>query len=210
MFRYRINYQKNREIQYTGHLDLIRVWERSFRRALLPLAYSQGFHPQPRLNLAAPLPLGMTAQAELTDIWLTQTIPTADIQTTLQKALPQGIIINQMVPIPLSDSALQTITVSAWYDIILNPQMDLNQLEKDIHTLLNSSSVMRTRRNKTYDLRPLIEELALSENGIPAAIKTRLSAREGHTGRADELIAALNLDLADVHIRRTEIVLETD
>jgi radical SAM-linked protein len=48
-------------MRYTGHLDLHRAWERTFRRARLPLAYSQGFHPQPRLNLACALPLASPA-----------------------------------------------------------------------------------------------------------------------------------------------------
>ena len=59
-------------MRFTGHLDLHRAWERTFRRAGLPLAYSQGFNPHPRLNLASALPLGFTSEGEVIDVWLEQ------------------------------------------------------------------------------------------------------------------------------------------
>jgi hypothetical protein len=58
MQRIRIQYAKTEPLRYTGNLDMHRIWERTLRRARLTIAYSQGFHPQPRLNQACPLPLG--------------------------------------------------------------------------------------------------------------------------------------------------------
>ena len=73
--RIRITFSKSGAMQYVGHLDLHRSWERTFRRSGLPLAYSQGFHPQPRLNLACALPRGFTSQCEIFDAWLEQDVP---------------------------------------------------------------------------------------------------------------------------------------
>ena len=59
MERLRITYSKTAALRYTSNLDMHKIWERALRRARLPLAYSQGFHPQPRLTQACPLPLGL-------------------------------------------------------------------------------------------------------------------------------------------------------
>ena len=68
--RIRIQFTKEGALRYISHLDLHSLMERSTRRAGLPLAYSQGFHPQPKIQLAAALALGFASTAELVDIWL--------------------------------------------------------------------------------------------------------------------------------------------
>ena len=100
-------------MRYTGHLDLHRAWERTFRRAHLPLAYSQGFHPQPRLNLACALPLGLTSQCELLDAWLETPQPVDQVFTALVKAAPPGIQITHIEEITERLPALQTQVTSA-------------------------------------------------------------------------------------------------
>ena len=66
--RYRIQYKKTFELRYTAVLDIHKIWERYLRRAKLHLTYSQGFHPQPKLAQAAPLPLGFLSTDEFIDV----------------------------------------------------------------------------------------------------------------------------------------------
>src|SRR5512146_1378298 len=106
--RLRITFAKTEAMRYTGHLDLHRTWERTFRRAQLPLAYSQGFHPQPRINLASALPLGFTSDSEVADIWLEKDMPLDQIRELLQAALPPGISILQIEEVDSQAPALQT------------------------------------------------------------------------------------------------------
>jgi len=68
MQRLRIKFSRGEEIKYISHLDLMRCWERALKRADVPLMYSEGFSPHPRISLAAPLALGVTSEAELMDI----------------------------------------------------------------------------------------------------------------------------------------------
>ena len=68
--RLRITFSKSGALRYTGHLDLQTTWERTIRRAGLPLAYTHGFHPGPRIQIASALPLGFIGRAEIVDIWL--------------------------------------------------------------------------------------------------------------------------------------------
>ncbi|MFH1087432.1 MAG: TIGR03936 family radical SAM-associated protein, partial [Chloroflexota bacterium] len=59
MYRLRLKFGRDRSLRFISHLDLMRLWERAFRRAGVPLAYSQGFTPHPSISLAAPLALGV-------------------------------------------------------------------------------------------------------------------------------------------------------
>jgi len=87
MQRIRLTYSKGGELKYTGNLDMMKVWERTFRRARLRIAYSQGFHPQPKIHQALPLPLGFTSENDLLDIWLTSEENIETILTRLNIAL---------------------------------------------------------------------------------------------------------------------------
>jgi radical SAM-linked protein len=89
----------------------------------LPLAYSQGFHPQPRINLASALPLGFTSECEIADVWLEQSIPTAEARAALEQALPPGIQIQEIQEVEEKAPALQTQVIASEYVItLMDPQ----------------------------------------------------------------------------------------
>ena len=98
--RYRINFSKTKAMRYTGHLDLILTWERTFRRAGLPLSYSEGYNPRPVINLASPLPLGFISTAEIGDFWLSDTRSQFEVSEALTRSLPPGLAINAINEIP--------------------------------------------------------------------------------------------------------------
>lgn len=205
--RIRIKFHKTEAMRYTGHLDLHKTWERAIRRAQLPLAYSQGFHPQPKINLACALPLGMTSECELVDIWLESEIPMQEIQDLLVPALPPGIRLIEMQAIEGREPALQTQVLAAEYVItFLDPVPDLAER---VEAIQNSPSLPRTRRNKVYDLRPLVEKidsLPPDEAGLQR-IQVRLAARESATGRPEELVDAFGLDAFTARYQRTALIL---
>ncbi|MCB0240184.1 MAG: TIGR03936 family radical SAM-associated protein, partial [Anaerolineae bacterium] len=70
--RLRVTYSHQGPLRYVGHLDVVRTWERALRRAEVPLAYSEGFNPQAKLQFASGLPLGTTGRAEIMDVLLTE------------------------------------------------------------------------------------------------------------------------------------------
>ena len=206
--RLRITFAKTEQMRYTGHLDLHRTWERTFRRAGLPLAYSQGFHPQPRINLAAALPLGFTSECEMADVWLEGPLPVEQVRSALDQSVPPGIIILDMQEAGEKALALQTLVVAAEYTITL---MDPNpHLDQEIRDLLAAQSLPRERRRKQYDLRPLIEDLqriADDQQQRPRLL-VRLSSRPGATGRPEELLSALGIDPASALIHRSRLVFD--
>ncbi|MFN8461848.1 MAG: TIGR03936 family radical SAM-associated protein [Anaerolineales bacterium] len=85
--RIRITFSKQGALRYTGHLDLHKLWERAARRAELPLAYSQGFHPQPKMSLASALPLGFSSTCEVLDMRLERDVELGDLRERLNETL---------------------------------------------------------------------------------------------------------------------------
>ena len=204
--RIRITFSKQGALRYTGHLDLHTLIERAARRASLPLAYTQGFHPQPKINLASALPLGFSSRAEMMDIWLSTECDVSQIRADLQTALPGGIQLMSAEQVDDRLPALQTQVVSAEYEVTLNESIP--NLDEKIAALLEAASLPRTRRGKTYDLRPLIESLeaAPAEGSGMKRLQMRLAAREGATGRPEEGLDALGIPLEATRIERTLLV----
>jgi radical SAM-linked protein len=208
--RVRITFSKTGPMQYVGHLDLHRSWERTFRRSGLPLEYSHGFHPQPHLNLACALPLGFTSQCELLDAWLEGDLPDNEIYSALSLALPPGLDIPHLQAVDLHAPALQTQVISARYMIkLLDPVPDLpDRLQR----VLSADNLPRLRRGKPYDLRPLIEEATLVEQDRDGRflIQVQMTARESATGRPEELLAELGIKFEDTHIHREKLILNSN
>jgi len=204
--RLRIRFAKTDAMRFTGHLDLHRAWERTFRRAGLPLAYTQGFSPHPRLNLASALPLGFTGEAEILDAWLETMISCPEILSRLQASTPPGIRIHSVEEIEDRLPSLQSELKANEYLVqFLEP---ISNLEDRAANLMNSISLPRERRGKTYDLRPLILKLtvlASSDPGYPR-LAANLTACEGATGRPEEVLDALGILPETTRIHRTRLV----
>ena len=214
--RIRITFVKQGALRYTGHLDLHKLWERAARRAELPLAYSQGFHPQPKMNMAAALPLGFSSSCEVMDMKLEQAIPLEDLPTRLNKTLPSGLQVVDVEQVDEREPALQTQVKSAEYEVTLTEAIDEAELQSKVDSILGSTSIPRERRGKTYDLRPLIEELTLTpsplpsrERGVGVRILMRLTAREGATGRPEEVLDVLGIAFEGTRIERTRLIFQS-
>lgn len=206
--RIRITFAKQGALRYTGQLDLHKLWERAARRAELPLAYSQGFHPQPKINIAAALPLGFSSRCEVMDMKLEQEIPLDGLREKLQGTLPTGIQVLNLESADERAPALQTQVVAAEYEVTLTGSIDGSELRRKVDSVLESESIIRERRGKTYDLRPLIEELSPLPMGEGPGVRVlmRLAAREGATGRPEEVLDVLGIPFEDTRIERTRLI----
>ena len=200
--RIQITFSKQGALRYTGHLDLHKLWERAARRVELPLAYSQGFHPQPKMNIAAALPLGFSSRCEVLDMRLEHDIPLDGLQEKLQETLPTGIRVFAIESVDERAPALQTQVTSAEYEVTLTEAVDGSDLKRKVDSVMESDSIIRERRGKTYNLRPLIEELKLLSE---SKIFMRLTAKEGATGRPDEVMDELGIPVEDARVERTAL-----
>lgn len=108
--RIRVAFSKGRSIRFIGHLDVVRMWERALRRCRLPLAYTLGFTPHPRLTFAAPLALGATGDRELMDVYVTETVSAAEFVAMVEPELPSGCAIVAAEALPVEGPALMAQT----------------------------------------------------------------------------------------------------
>src|SRR3972149_4559827 len=108
MQRPRIRFGRGQEIKFISHLDIMRLWERAFHRAQISLAYSEGFSPHPRISLAAPLPVGVTSEAELMDIFIAGMVSPHWFTAVVGQQLPPGIAILGVYQAGLTMPSLQS------------------------------------------------------------------------------------------------------
>ena len=211
MIRCRATYAKKEELRYTSNLDMQKIWERYLRRAKLPLAYSQGFHPQPRIHQAAPLPLGLLSYQEIVDFWLhLEENQLLEIIAALTVNVQPGISITSIESIPSNSPAIQTLVRSSDYcAVALNNPIN-EELTHQVERINSASSLPRVRRNKPYDLRPLIQNLHFDVPiaDLPPTIQMRLSSMDGATGRVDEVIFEMGMEPADFRITRTALIID--
>lgn len=205
--RVRITFTKQGALRYIGHLDLHRLWERAMRRADLPLAYSQGFHPQPKISLAAALPLGFSSRGEVLDVRLNEEVSVEDISSRLKDNLPPDIKVREIKSVDERLPALQTQVLSAAYDVRLTEPIDGSELKRKMESVMMTESIIRERRGKSYDLRPLIEMMSvITQADGTAWLKMTLAAREGATGRPEEVLAALGIEPETARVERTRLI----
>ena len=212
--RLRITFSKSGALRYTGHLDLQATWERTIRRAGLPLAYTQGFHPGPRIQIASALPLGFLGHAEIVDIWLNEPgdltgRPYADM---LQPVAPPGLGIVSVEQVDVNGPALQTQVLSAEYQVTLLEAVDRSGLERKVAEALKVASLPRERRGKPYNLRVLVESLELLPADATGTLRLRmvLAAHEGATGRPEEVLDVLGIPFDMTRIERVRLILKND
>ncbi|MBT3670602.1 MAG: DUF2344 domain-containing protein [Chloroflexi bacterium] len=210
--RIRLKFSKTDKMRFTGHLDLHRTLERTMRRANLPLAYSQGYNPRPKITLASALPLGYTSDFELVDFWLEKDLALDDVNGALEKALPPGIIITDLATIENTIPKLQTQTLSSTFQVsIFDWTPDLEKTVKK--TLLADEIILEKFRKgklRRKNLRETIIKLIIIEpNSLgQQRLEMVLQAEEGKTGRPDNLLEKMGIDPLATKVNRINIQLK--
>jgi radical SAM-linked protein len=214
MQRLRIRFCRGEEIKFISHLDIMRLWQRALNRAGIPLAYTEGFNPHPRMSLAVPLALGITSEAELMDIVLAEWASPHSFTTAVSRQLPPGIEIRQVYNIPLNMPSLQSQVRFAEYTVELETEKPPKDIKSAITRLLAAKSLPWQHQRDTgprhYDLRALIDDLWLV-GGSPGdnTIGMRLRCDSSGSGRPEQVTAALGFEKYPKSIQRTKLILET-
>jgi radical SAM-linked protein len=191
--RLRITFVKGENLRYISHLDLTRTWERALRRAGIPLAYSRGYHPHPKMVFAAALPVGCTGAAEVMDITLTQPMPPRRVLRGLEQRLPDGLEVVDVTPVYSRALALPTLLHGADYESVIETELSVEEARRQCQTLLARESVPRVYRGKAYDLRPLIDGIdVVKVNNRHLLVRMQLAAGERGTGRPEEVLDELS------------------
>lgn len=209
--RLRITFSQGGALRNVGHLDMVRTWERALRRAGVPLAYSEGFNPQAKLQFASGLPLGTTGQSEIVDVVLTQPMPPPDFADQVTPHLPPGLAIVAVEEAPLKTKALQGLLRSSDWQADVQTPLDAAEMQARVAVFMESAFVPASRQRKgrraDYDLRSLV--LVMKYDGEPEPGWRRLSmtlrSEPAATGRVDAVLAALELADASARIERLRL-----
>lgn len=158
----RFQFKRGEELKYIGHLDVMRLFERAFKRSKIPLTHSQGFNPRPHIVFAQPMPLGLSSDGEFADVELEKSYEPDEFIAKINAALPGGIRV-----LDAKEKTCKTNTMglveSASYRIDFKVS-EINNIEEIISNVLNSERIIvlkKTKRGeKEFDIRPLIYELS--------------------------------------------------
>lgn len=212
-YRLRLIFAKKKQVKYIGHLDLVLAWERALRRAQIPLAYSKGFNPRPKIQVAASLPLGATGSAEIMDIVVTQPLQPEETLARIRPALPQGFELHSVEAIPLKAPTLQHLLRQAEYRVTVETDLPPETLTARIAALLAADTLPQTRRRKKQteliDLRPWLHELRVESVGEgEVVLHMRLTAGAFGNLRPEEVLKALGLAENWAEIERTRLIFD--
>lgn len=187
--RIRFRYACGKELRYLSHLDLLRLFQRAMRRAGLPLAYTGGYSPRPRLSLAAPLPVGATASREYGEVYLAKPLSPAAFCRRLVAQLPAGITLTGAVSVPLEEPPLAAVVNAALYRAVWagkTPAPARAELQESLERLLARPAIMIRRYGKkgritAQNIRPFILSAGLLPPGDDAP-ELRLLLQVGSRG----------------------------
>ena len=215
VFKYRLTFSKGRRVKYVGHLDTVLSWTRAFRRAQLPMAYSKGFNPHARIQVAASLPLGYIGREELMDIFLTRPVERGQILASVGDTLPDGFRLLDAKEIDPKSPPMQNLLIQADYGVTAETDLAETDLQRRIDTLLAADEIIQTRvrrkkrrkREEAYDLRPLLHHLALESvaHGDARFVMRLSTGQNGHL-RPEAVLQALELGDIWYEVERLKLI----
>jgi radical SAM-linked protein len=189
------------------------MWERIFRRALIPISYSDGFTPRPKISIAVPLAIGMTSEYELMDIWLSEMMSVIELENEIQAQLPDGLIIYDIHDVENNGPALQSLLLHAEYDVIQHTDRQREDIQTSIKYLLAKEELSwhHARGEKThyYDLRKLVDSVWIIDYQTgKCVLGMRLLCGDKGSGRPEQVIRALNFDSYPESIHRNRLIIQ--
>jgi radical SAM-linked protein len=208
--RLRVTFSRTGDLKYLSHLDLLRLWARAIRRAELPLAYSGGFTPHPRIAFAQALPTGTTTEADLMDVVLESPLQPETFTERLNAQLPAGARVLGAAEVPYSSPSLQSQLVSATYEIIAEAEVSDQEVRATIADFLTRPVVpwLRERggKRREFDLRAMLVDLELlGWEGGRGRLRIRLSAGQNASARPEDIVEALGLHVVPGTVHRTAL-----
>jgi radical SAM-linked protein len=209
--RLRITFARGAGANYFSHLDMMRAWERTLRRAGWKLAYSQGFNPHPKLSFAAALPVGVAASGELLEVKLDEPRLVELALTELASQMPPGLEVVAIREVPVDAPPIQRSLYAADYEAVCPDGTPSEQVEIEVGRVRDAGSLPRTRGREgkavAYDLRPLIHDLGVQMADGRLVVHMRLRTDALGAGRADEVVKELGIDPATCALVRTRLLL---
>ena len=221
--RLRVRFAKTGEMALLSHLDLVRMLERALRRSQLPVSFTGGFHPLPRLQLALALPLGAEADSDWLDLSFTEVVQPEQLMDRLAPLLPEGFALLEAHGVPVKSPALSQMLHSAHWRLCLQPSgadplPAERRCQEALGELLGAEALPleeldRQGRRRRRDLRPLLLDLHWhhwSPQQLELGLETLVQAN-GRSLKPDQLRQLLSqrlgCELQQTQLRRVALKL---
>lgn len=164
--RLAVRFSKGDAVRFVSHLDVMRLFQRAFRRAKLPLAYSQGFNPHPLISFATALSVGMTSRCEYLDAVLDEDVAPDVFRAAVREHLPEGVDVVEVFDLKDSRKSLTSAMRSASYSAkaVFAAPVNRERLEAAVSELLSGEIVVQKKTKggiKPTDIRPMVKEMTL-------------------------------------------------
>ena len=213
MIRLRLHYTKLGKIRFLSHRDIARVWERTIRRVGLPIAYSEGFSPRPRLHFGLALSVAHESEAEYLDIDLREPVELDGLAGRLSEILPTGIDVLAIAEIPRSADSLQgEVDLVTWQFIV--PGVRADELSTRVALWLARDEVLvtiiRKTKPQTADVRSVVESLTVGPETADGTTLIAVLATRPRSIRPAELLASFDPPLDEGRVRRLAQTILTD
>jgi radical SAM-linked protein len=210
-FPVRLRFSKRGKVRFVSHRDVARAFERAFRIEALPLAFTQGFSPRPKVSFGLALSVGCESEAEYLDVELAHEFDVDALPAALSAALPEGIDVFAAVALADRAPALQESVTAVEYDVVIEHRdgtaLDVADVHRLVDAALAAETLQATRRRKGRDVVDEVRSLIRAVDVIgPSELGVRLHlelATQPSSVRPGEVVAALG-DLTAVRVLRTQ------
>lgn len=213
MAKYRAQITKGREIRYVSHLDYVAIFERALRRAHLPVAYSEGFHPHMKLAFTPALPVGVTSEAECMDFELTADLPPVEVLKRLTRELPAGAQVIKLRVLQHKVASLSAAATSACY-VITFPHTSIPEAEKIrvLHAYKEAKTIpfvrVRPKYRKEFDAKMYWQDFNMQTQGDALSLLLHINITPEGSMKPNEVLTilkerfAMPLPLEEARIHR--------
>jgi radical SAM family uncharacterized protein/radical SAM-linked protein len=207
----RLKFRKVGEMRFLSHLELAHLFYRASKRADLPLCFSEGFHPMPRIIFATALPVGMESLTEIVDVECEGKTTPLEVMERLNQTLPPGVEIIDAEEVPLFFH-LSSLPHPSVYWIPLDPLLPKEEAIPKIKKALDKKEFFvhqeRDGKKRSVDIRPLIEKMEIKERSGEEhrwGVELVLRKVTGRTAKPIEIVGAV-LDLEGELLAQCKVV----
>ncbi len=203
--RVRIHFGKQDDLRWISHRDLVRVFERLFRRAGLRLGMSEGFHPKARMSFPSALALGVEGCGEVMELELAERMEAGDLHARLRELAPPGLRIDEVEM--LADGTKKAQAVAQTYEFAVPPERRATVREAIRDVMAQSSlPLRRDAAEKSVDVRAGLEQLELTDGKLRMRLAMSRQA-DVHPRDVLRLLALDDLERDGYGLTRTSLEL---
>ena len=215
-FPVRVRFTKRGKVRFISHRDVARAFERAFRVEQLPLAFTQGFAPRPKVSFGLALSVGHESHAEYLDVQLAEEVPLDSLARGVSEALPEGIDVTGAAALSDRAPALQESVTAVAYRVTVTGPDDARVEADEVRVAVDHAlarpalPVKRTRKGHqvTEDLRSIVRTMAVSDADDFGPVLDLELSTQPRGARPAEVLAVVDGDLVDRRVLRTKQLIE--